>query len=208
MKKLRIAYRLSVLTPLWVWLLASCLWAAEGQAKIRGLIYISPSGEPEGDLVMRAKEVEVIVLRGESGFEAGLEALRQKRSPTIARQLEAVRRAQQEFMRSTAAPREEREKKGAILRQERAKLAELREAYEKQVDELIGKHTIAKTKTDSEGKFNFGGISVGRYLIYAHFEIVGMAIHYHWLLPVEAQSEKEIEVSLTKLNSTPLFQLF
>lgn len=204
----------SALVALWLCSLAVIAQAAEGQtrlpeggqAKIRGLIYISPSGKNEGDLVMRAAGVEVILLRGEGDFEGELAALRQSRSPTIDKQLQAVSRAQQEFRRAPRSSREELEKKGALLRQERAKLAELSEGYQKQVKELIAKHTFGKTKTDSEGKFNFTEIPWGRYLIYARFEIVGMDIHYNWLLPVKLQSEKEIEISLDKLNATtPLF---
>lgn len=196
----------SALVALWLCSLAVIAQAAEGQSKIRGLIYISPSGKPEGDLVMRGTGVEVILLRGEGGVEAELAALRQSRTPTIEKQLQAVNKRQEDFLRSSRGPREEREKKSALLRQERAKLAELREAYTKEVSELMGKHTFAKAKTDSEGKFNFEKIPRGHYFIHAHFEIVGMDIHYNWLLPVELQREKEVEVSLDKLNAaTPLF---
>ncbi len=155
---------------------------------------------------MRGTGVEVILLRGEGGVEAELAALRQSRTPTVEKQLQAVNKRQEDFLRSSRGPREEREKKSALLRQERAKLADLSEAHQKEVKELIAKHTFGKTKADSEGKFNFTGIPPGRYMIYARFEIVGMDIHYNWLLPVELQREKEVEVSLDKLNATtPLF---
>ena len=187
----------------WLWLVA----AGTGEGVIQGRIYISPTGEAEGDLVMRAADVEVILLRGEGDFEAELAALRQSRSPTIAKQLQAVTRAQEEFLRSAAGAREEREKKSARLIQERARLAELREAYTKGVSELMAKHTFAKVKTDSEGKFNFEKIPRGHYFIHAHFEIVGMDIHYYWLLPLELEREREKkkELSLNKLNATPVF---
>lgn len=206
MTKIKSLHRLFPLIAYSMWLLGVVAEAAEGQANIRGLIYVSPSGKLEGDLVMRAAKVDVMLLRAEGGFEVELEAIHRTRSATIEKQLQSVNRAQADFLRSTAAPREEQEKKSAILRQERAKLVELRQAYEKQVKELLAKHTIAKTETDSEGKFNFTGIPPGRYIIYARFEIVGMDIHYNWLLPVELQREKEVEVSLDKLNATtPLF---
>lgn len=185
----------------WLWLVA----AGTGEGVIQGRIYISPTGEAEGDLVMRAAGVEVLLLRGEGDFEAELAALRQNRSPTIAKQLQAVTRAQEEFLRSAAGPREEREKKSARLGQERARLAELREAYAKEVSDLMAKHTFAKAKTDSEGKFDFEKIPRGHYFIHAHFEIVGMDIHYYWLLPVEMEKEKKRELSLNKLNATPVF---
>jgi len=185
----------------WLWLVA----AGTGEGVIQGRIYISPTGEAEGDLVMRGAGSEVILLRGEGNFEAELAALRQNRSPTIAKQLQAVTRAQEEFLRSAAGAREEREKKSARLIQERARLAELREAYTKGVSELMAKHAFAKAKTDSEGKFNFEKIPRGHYFIHAHFEIVGMDIHYYWLLPVELEKEKKKELSLNKLNATPVF---
>lgn len=202
--KQRFSY--SALVALWLCSLAVIAEATQEQGMIRGLIYISPSGKPEGDLVMRGTGVEVILLRGEGGVEAELAALRQSRTPTIEKQFQAVNKRQEDFLRSSRGPREEREKKSALLRQERAKLADLSEAHQKEVKELLAKHTLGKTKTDSEGKFNFTGIPPGRYMIYARFEIVGMDIHYNWLLPVELQREKEVEVSLDKLNATtPLF---
>lgn len=201
MTKMSLA-RLSLLVIAWLCLPAMTAQTVEGPGKIRGVIYVSPSGKDEGDLVMRAAGVEVLLLRGEGDFEAELAALRQNRSPTIAKQLQAVARAQEEFLRFTAGAREEREKRSARLSQERARLAELREAYNKEVSVLMAKHTFAKTKTDSEGKFNFEKIPRGHYFIHAHFEITGMDIHYYWLLPVELETAKEIELSLTKLNAT------
>ncbi len=185
----------------WLWLVA----AGTGEGVIQGRIYISPTGEAEGDLVMRGAGAEVILLRGEGNFEAELAALRQNRSPTIAKQLQAVTRAQEEFLRSATGARDEREKKSARLIQERARLAELREAYTKEVSELMARHAFAKAKTDSEGKFNFEKIPRGHYFIHAHFEIVGMDIHYYWLLPVELEKQKKKELSLNKLNATPVF---
>ncbi len=201
----RIVRRFSATGALWAFFLPAIVQAAEGSATVRGVIYVSPSGEAEGDLVMRAAGVEVLLLRGEGDFEAELAALRQNRSPTIEKQLQAVRRAQEEFLRSIAGAREEREKRSARLSQERARLAELRETYNKEVSELMAKHTFAKTKTDSGGKFNFEKIPRGHYFIHAHFEIVGMDIHYYWLVPVELEREKGIELSLNKLNATPVF---
>lgn len=203
--KMKIRYRLFFFALCWLGLSGITAETAEAPATVRGLIYISPSGEAEGDLVMRAAGTEVILLRGEGEFEAELAALRQNRLPTIARQLQAVRRAQEEFLRSITGAREEREKRSARLSQERARLAELRETYNKEVSELMAKHTFAKTKTDSGGKFNFEKIPRGHYFIHAHFEIVGMDIHYYWLVPVELEREKGIELSLNKLNATPVF---
>lgn len=203
-RNVRIVYQVSALVTLCTSLLMTPARAAEGQAAIRGRIYISPSGEPEGDLVMRAADVDVIVLRGEGGFQGQLEGIRKSRQPAIAKQLRVVSQAQEEFLRSPAVSREEVEKRSGRLRQERAKLAELREAYQKEVSELMGKHTLAKTKTDSEGRFNFARVPKGQYFIHAHFEIVGMDIHYYWLVPVEVEEKKESEVSLNKLNANPL----
>jgi len=197
--------RWSLLLIAWFCLPTITVETAEAPATVRGVIYVSPSGTAEGDLVMRGKDVEVLLLRGEGDFEAELAALRQNRSPTIAKQLQAVTRAQEEFLRSIAGAREEREKRSARLSQERARLAELRETYNKEVSELMAKQTFAKTKTDSGGKFNFEKIPRGHYFIHAHFEIVGMDIHYYWLVPVELETAKEIELSLNKLNATPVF---
>ncbi len=197
--------RLTSLLAFSIWFLALTANSAEAPGTVRGVIYISPSGEREGDLVMRGAGTEVLLLRGEGDFEAELAALRRNRSPTIAKQLQAITRAQEEFLRSVAGPREEREKRSARLSQERARLAELREAYQKDVSELMARHTFAKTKTDSDGKFNFEKVARGHYFLHAHFEIAGMDIHYYWLVPVELEREKEIEVSLNKLNAAPTF---
>ncbi|MFQ5849885.1 MAG: carboxypeptidase-like regulatory domain-containing protein [Candidatus Binatia bacterium] len=207
MEKMITLYRLFVVITLWACLMPIVGKTSDGQATIQGLIFISPSGKLEGDLVMRAAEVDVMLLPNKDEFDAELAAIRQSREPPIAAQLKTVRQAQAEFRRSTAGPPAEREKKSARLRQERAKLAELREAYENEVFGLIAKRTLAKTKTDSEGRFTFAGILPGRYLIYAHFEVIAMDIHYYWLLPVELERRKEIEVSLNKLNAVPLFQI-
>ncbi|MFQ5852016.1 MAG: hypothetical protein ACE5JU_15705 [Candidatus Binatia bacterium] len=202
MEKKTTLFWLSVLVSLWVWLNPSITRPAEGQATIRGIVYISPSGKLEGDLVMRAAEVEVLLLRDREKFEAEFASIRKSREPTIAAQFKAVTRAQRELRRSN---REEREKKSALLRQERIKLAELRDVYKKQVEELIAEYSVAKTETDSQGNFTFTAIASGKYLIYAHFEIAGMEIHYYWLLPVELQGDQEIEVSLNKLNALALY---
>ncbi|OGQ80525.1 MAG: hypothetical protein A3F90_16685 [Deltaproteobacteria bacterium RIFCSPLOWO2_12_FULL_60_19] len=204
-QKQRTVNRLSALAALFLWLLPSVVEPAEGQAKIQGAVFISPSGKLEGDLVMRGAGVEVMILRGDGSFEANLAALRQNRLPTINKQLGVVNKAQDDLLRAGRGSKAETDRKSVVLRQERAKLAELKETYAKEANELIAKHTFAKTKTDSEGKFTFAGIVPGRYLVYAHFEIAGMEVHYYWLLPVEARTEKEIEVSLDKLNSTSAF---
>jgi hypothetical protein len=177
--------------------------AAE-QVAIRGLIYISPSGKPEGDLVVYPTNLEVMLLRDADKLNAALESLRNTRTLTIEKQNQAVSRAQQEFLRA-GSRREDQERKGVILRQERVKLAELREAYEKEVNALIEKFAVAKTKTESGGKFIFSGTPAGEYLVHAQYEILAMAIRYQWLVPVELKEGKETEVSLTKLNATPLF---
>ncbi len=177
--------------------------AAEHVA-IRGLIYISPSGKPEGDLVVYPSNLEVMLLRDADKLNAALESLRNTRTLTIEKQNQAVSRAQQEFLRASGR-REEQERKGVILRQERVKLAELREAYEKEVNALIEKFAVAKTKTESGGKFTFSGTPAGEYLVHAQYEILAMAIRYQWLVPVALKEGQEMEVTLTKLNVTPLF---
>jgi len=81
----------------------------------------------------------------------------------------------------------------------------LREAYVQEVSQLMAKHTAARTRTDADGKFAFTGVASGLYLIHSHFEIVGMDIHYYWLVSADLRKENRIEISLTKLNATPLY---
>ena len=59
-QKQRTVNRLSALAALFLWLLPSVVEPAEGQAKIQGAVFISPSGKLEGDLVMRGAGVEVM----------------------------------------------------------------------------------------------------------------------------------------------------
>lgn len=205
MAKTKIRNRWFILLTLGVLLTAVTAGAAEETGTIRGEIYVSPSGKAEGDLVMRGAGVEVSLLRDKEKFEADMSGIRNSRMPIIVKQLEAVRKAQEEFLRSYRGAQGERDEKTARLRQERAKLAELKEAYEKEIGELVAKHTSVKTEADSEGKFSFAKVAEGSYLVHAHFEIFGMGIHYHWFVPAEAQKGKETEASLNKLNATPLY---
>jgi len=189
-------------------LLLMALWlapAVAAPATIQGILYISPSGELEGDLVMRAAQTEVLLLRGSGAFETALAKLRENRIPMITKQLQVVRQGQEQLRRATVAARDEIEMRSSQLRQERLKLEDLTEAYEKEVAGLLAEHMIAKTVTDSEGKFSFSGIAQEPYFVHSHFEIVGMDIHYYWLVPVEWRGEKPAEVTLTKRNATRTF---
>lgn len=179
--------------------------AADGPTTIGGIVFISPSGELESDLAMRAANIDVALLRDDETFESKLQSLRDSRVSMIDKQKQAVTRAQLDFYRSVDAPRQEQEKKNAVLRQERARLAEMRSAYEGEVRSLIDKHTIAKTKTDSEGNFTLADVSAGRYLVNGFFEIPAMGINYFWLFPVEVKGEKEVKIQLEKSNAKPFF---
>lgn len=205
MAKMKIRHRQFVLLTLGLWLAAATAGAAQGSGTIRGEIYVSPSGKAEGDLVMRGAGVEVSLLRDKEKFETDMAAIRSSRMATILKQLEVVRKAQEEFLRSYRGPQGEKEEKTARLRQERAKLAELKEAYEKEIGELVTKHTLLKTEADSNGKFSFAKVAAGHYIVHAQFEILGMGIRYHWFVPAEAQEGKETKTSLHKLNATPLY---
>jgi hypothetical protein len=190
-----------------VWIIICALFvgsaqAAEGEASIPGLIFISPSGELEGDLVMRGAGVEVMLVRAEDGFDTEIELIRKNRLSVIDKQLQAVSSAQADLLRSLNRPREEQQKKSANLRLQREKLEEVRAAYEKEIRALIAKHTLAKAKADPEGKFNLNGIPPGRYFLHAHFEILAMGIHYYWLVPVHLTGDKDVEVTLNKQNAT------
>jgi hypothetical protein len=67
------------------------------------------------------------------------------------------------------------------------------------------RHAAAKTRTDAEGKFALTGLASAPYIVHSHFEIVGMDIHYYWLVNADLRKEDTIEVSLTKLNATALY---
>lgn len=177
----------------------------QAQSTIEGHIYVSPSGEPEGDLVMPGADLEVRMLRGDTELQNRLDALRQTFGPQMEGELQEVYRSQREYSLAALTGEEDEEAKQQLASEARRKYAQTQETYEREVQGLIQLDTVASTTSNSEGKFQFQDIAQGSYFIYAHFEIMGMGMHYYWLLPVEAGGESSIAVSLEKSNSVELY---
>jgi len=177
----------------------------EAQTTIEGHIYISPSGEPEGDLVMQGADLEVQLVGGDTEFQTQLDTLRQTYGPQMEVQLQKVYRSQREYSLAAMTGDTDEETTQQLASEARTKYAQTQETYERQVQALIQLHAVAATTSDSEGKFQFQDVAQGRYFIYSHFEITGMAMHYYWLVLVEAGDEPLIEVSLGKSNSVELY---
>lgn len=177
--------------------------AAEGQSSVRGLLYISYSGDLSVD-VMYAKAVEVLLLKGSEDLEKEINTLKGQRLPQIQAQDAAMSKAIGEARKASRTEKERKQKQEALKR-EGEKLEKLRSEYNKDVDALVAKYVIQRTKTNDEGKFRFEGLAPGRYLLHARFEVRGADSNYFWLYPVEPKQGQEIEVHLNKAAAISLY---
>src|SRR3989304_4632202 len=100
MRKMRTLCRLSALIVLWVGLLLVKASAAEQPTTIRGLIYISPSGELDKPWVILGRGVEIVLLRDDGRFDQKLKELREGWEIKIKAQEKVIR---QTYDRSVAA---------------------------------------------------------------------------------------------------------
>lgn len=203
MRKMRTLCRLSALVVLWAGLLLVKANAAEQPATIRGLIYISPSGELDTPWVMLGKGVEIVLLRDDGNFEQRLEELREGWRIKIKAQEKVTRQANDRFV--SAKPAKEKTERASILTGERAQLERLKVDCRTQVDALIKKYRAASTKADGEGKFAFENLTTGRYFLQASFEVLRTDQWYYWLLPVDLHDGAIAEVQLKKDNSVALY---
>lgn len=176
--------------------------AAEGEASIRGILYISYSGDLSYD-VMFAAGVEVVLIDGNGTVEKEFESLRQKLVPPVRAQENAVTKAIVD-VRSASAIEKLKERQKALKR-EQEKLDKLRSDYENEVTRLLAKNTIKKTKTDIKGNFKFDGLSPGRYLLHARYELQGTGNKYFWFHAVDAKPGEEVEVTLNKSTAINLY---
>jgi len=176
--------------------------AAEGQSSIRGVLYVSYSGDLSYD-VMFATGVEVALIDGNGTVEKDFENLKQKSVPPIRAQEKAVTKAIGDVRRPTALdkPKEKRE----ALKREQEKLDKLRSDYGNEVTPLLAKNAIKKTKTDVKGNFKFDGLSPGRYLLHARYELQGTEIKYFWFHPVDTKPGEEVEATLNKSTAISLY---
>ncbi|MDP2606224.1 MAG: hypothetical protein Q8S00_27090 [Deltaproteobacteria bacterium] len=178
--------------------------AAEGQSSIRGLLYVSYSGDLSYD-VMFAAGVEVSLIDGNGTVEKEFESLKQKSVPLIRAQETMVIKAIGD-VRSPTAP-EKRKGKLDALKREQEKLRKLRSDYENEIARLLAKTTIKKTKADIKGSFRFDGLSPGHYLVHARYELQGTDNKYFWFHAVDAKPGKEVEVTLNKSTVIHIYDL-
>jgi hypothetical protein len=176
--------------------------AQQGQGRINGQIYISPSGELDTPWVMLGKDVEIVLLRDDGTFDRKLKELREDRAKKISTQEQVIRKAHDRFV--SAKPSEKTERASNLTR-ERMKLERLKAECRTEVDALIKKYRAASTRADGEGKFAFENLTTGRYFLQASFEILRTDQWYYWLLPVDLRDGAIAEVQLKKDNSVALY---
>ncbi|MFQ5916103.1 MAG: carboxypeptidase-like regulatory domain-containing protein [Nitrospinota bacterium] len=176
---------------------------AEQGASIKGLLYISYSGDMSYD-VMFGRGVEVWLLKGQGGPEKELKALKEHWLPQIRAQEAARSKAWGEGRRAlgTAKQKEKRE----ALKREQEKLNKLRSEYDNEVSGLLAQYVVQRTKTDDQGKFQFEKLPAGRYLLHALFKVRLTENLYFWLYPVELEPGEEMEVHLNKAASISIYQ--
>ena len=102
-------YLLAICIVVFAGLFASSVQAAEGQSSIRGLLYVSYSGDLSVD-VMYAKAVEVLLLRGDGGLEKELNILKGQRLPQLKAQEAATSKAYGEARRPSRTEKEKKQK--------------------------------------------------------------------------------------------------
>jgi len=179
--------------------------AAEGEASLRGILYVSYPGDLSYD-VMFGKDVEILLLRGEKSLENEVESLKAKRLPEIRNQEVIALKAYGAVQRISSKEMAKLKEMRGTLERESAKLTKLRSDYEKEFVATLDKNAIQRTRTNSEGKFSFSRLSPGRYLLHARYEIPGTVNRYFWLHPAEAKEREEAEVHLNKNATISLYE--
>ncbi len=188
--------------PILFWLVCAQVLAApaDGTAadtSIRGVLYVSYSGDPSYD-VMYGNGVEVLLLRGEKSLEKEVENLKTTRLPQISAQKEVALKAYGALRRISDKERAKEKEMREAVKRETAKFNKLQADYEKDLVAILQKYLVQKTKTDETGKFSFHQLSPGRHFLHARYEISGAANRFWWLHPVEAKENQEVKVTLNK----------
>lgn len=186
-------------------LLPNSAQAAEGEASIRGVLYISYTDDPSYD-VMFGSNVQVLLLPRGKGVEKEVDGLKAKRLPEIRNQQAIAHKAYLAVQRISGKDRPKLKEMRETLERESARLTRLRSDYEKDFVATLEKTAIQRTKTDGEGKFSFKQLAPGVYLLYARYEISGTANRFLWLHPAEAKEKEESEVHLNKNASFALYE--
>jgi hypothetical protein len=177
--------------------------AAEEQGSIQGFLYVSYPGDLSAD-VMLGSAVDVALLANAGNVEDEIAALKRQRVAELQAQEAVAVKAHGEARR--AAGQDKVKEKRELLKRESDKFDKLRSQYQKEVDVLIAKNTLRKTRTDAEGKFRFEAVARGRYLVSARFEVRGTDSSYFWLYPVDVKPEGTAEAQLSKTTALPLYQ--
>jgi hypothetical protein len=174
----------------------------EGNGAIQGRLYISPAGDLSYD-VMVGRAVEVVLPQGDGALEAELVALKERWLSQLWEQKLTVDRARGEFFKFQFT--DKAQEKRDTLGREIQKMTELREVHEKEINTQIATYVLRKTQTDQEGKFRFEGLSPGRYLLHARFQVLRTHYRYSWLSPVKLQEGEEQEIHLNKPTAARLY---
>lgn len=177
---------------------------AEEGGVIRGLLYVSPAGDLSSD-VMYGRDVDVLALKGGGNMETELKALREERIPRIRIQEQAALKAAAEVRKAQGIDKEREEERRAIWKREEEALTKVRSEYSRDVDGLLTRYAVSRTRTDQEGRFEFRGLAAGRYLLHARFEVLRIGVSYAWLLPVELKAGEEKAVQLNKPAAVALY---
>ena len=191
-----------------VWIVICALFvssaqAAEGEASIRGILYVSYPGDLSYD-VMFAKQVEVLLLKGEPSLEKEVESLKGTRLPKIRAQEAATLKAHRELQPPAKDKAKEKERR-EVFKREVEKLDKLRSEYEKDFRAVLEKYVTQSAKTDADGKFDFKQLSPGRHFLHARYEMPGTVNRYFWLHPVELKEKEEVEVHLNKSATISIY---
>jgi len=198
----------SFLLILWrlvcVQVLAAPAEGTAADASIRGVLYVSYSGDPSYD-VMHAKNVEVLLLRGDKTLEEEVENLKKTRLPKISAQKEVAFKAYSALRHISDKQKAKEKEMREALKRETETFDKLRADYEKDLVSIFEKYLLQKTKTDEVGKFRFHQLSPGRYFLHARYEISGAANRFWWLHPVEAKTNQEVEVTLNKSATMSIY---
>jgi hypothetical protein len=177
--------------------------AAEERGSLRGFLYVSYPGDLSAD-VMPGSAVDIALLSNPGSVEDEIAALKRKRLAELQAQEAAAVKAHGEARRAVGQDKTKEQRE--LLKRESDKFDKLRSHYQKEIDAIVTRNTLKKTKTDAEGKFQFEGLAPGRYLVSARFDVRGTDSSYFWLYPIEVNPEGTAEAQLSKTTALPLYQ--
>ena len=170
-------------------------------AEIFGLVFISETGEPDDEFVLRGENVEVALLKGE--VEEAWRRLRAEGWGKVKVQDRKSQEARRTWERTPPSGR--KDQLAEAMKQEQKAFTQMMEDHTRRVDELLKKNALQQARANSEGMFRFAGVPAGRYLLLARFQVLGMGMFHDWVIPVEVKESDRIEVRLSKKNTTLLY---